>query len=329
MSKKTVFISSTYEDLIGHRKSIWEVLEKFDVHVNGMENFGARKDSPLKTCLEEVERSDIYVGIISMKYGSVDTKLGKSFTELEYEKALELGKDKLIYLNHETASIQANHIDLGEKSELLLNFKEKLKEKHTVDFYTTPDDLSGKLKNILKDKLDIKRSDESSIEVSEILNKFYLFPNMYSGKEIELKVNFNQEPYPASKTLCNTFGLSYGDTIIQPIKVIEPNNGSPIKELIFTKENAEHFFDKTVSDDILILARLLFSQNRIEQLEGYFFDETRKTIEYDTDALYQFSSSAYNRPLPHAFAREKIEHIEGEGKAILLFRKFLTETEER
>jgi hypothetical protein len=38
--KKTVFISSTYVDLKEERKKVWESLEKFDVAVKGMEQFG-------------------------------------------------------------------------------------------------------------------------------------------------------------------------------------------------------------------------------------------------------------------------------------------------
>jgi hypothetical protein len=40
--KKTVFISSTYQDLAEHRRAVWQVLEDFDVAVRGMEEFGAR-----------------------------------------------------------------------------------------------------------------------------------------------------------------------------------------------------------------------------------------------------------------------------------------------
>jgi hypothetical protein len=42
---KTVFISSTYDDLKEYRRAVWELLEKFDVNVRGMEQFGARKES--------------------------------------------------------------------------------------------------------------------------------------------------------------------------------------------------------------------------------------------------------------------------------------------
>jgi len=51
--RKTVFISSTYLDLKEERKEVWDCLDKFDVAVKGMEQFGARKSDPLTTCLTE------------------------------------------------------------------------------------------------------------------------------------------------------------------------------------------------------------------------------------------------------------------------------------
>ena len=103
--KKTIFISSTFEDLQPHRKSIWELLENYDVHVHGMERFGARKDAPIDTCLSAVERSDIYLGVIAHRRGSVHSIQDKSFTQLEYEKAVELGKEILVYLIDEKEAL--------------------------------------------------------------------------------------------------------------------------------------------------------------------------------------------------------------------------------
>lgn len=54
---RTVFISSTYDDLKQYRRAIWDLLENFEVNVRGMEQFGARKEAPLATCLTEVEQA--------------------------------------------------------------------------------------------------------------------------------------------------------------------------------------------------------------------------------------------------------------------------------
>ena len=80
--KKTVFISSTYEDLKQHRAKLWDTISQYDVDIRGMEQFGARKSTPLETCLAEVEQLNIYIGIVALRLGSIDEKSGKSFTQL-------------------------------------------------------------------------------------------------------------------------------------------------------------------------------------------------------------------------------------------------------
>lgn len=144
--KKTVFISSTFQDLQPHRNQIWKVLQDFDTNITGMEAFGARKSNPLETCLKEIEESDIYIGVISMCYGSIDEITGKSYTQLEYEKAREVGLEILIYLIDErNGEVKAGDVDFGDKNLRLNGFKRILKKNHTVDFYLNEIDLGQKL----------------------------------------------------------------------------------------------------------------------------------------------------------------------------------------
>lgn len=143
---KKVFISSTYEDLKPHRNQILRTLKEFNVELVGMENFGARESKPLATCIAELEKSDIYIGIIAMRYGSVDEITRKSFTQLEYEKAKDLGLDLLIYLLDEYAGeLLAGNIDFDEKYFALQNFKKILKKNHTVVHFINETDLTTKI----------------------------------------------------------------------------------------------------------------------------------------------------------------------------------------
>jgi len=144
--KKTVFISSTFQDLQPHRNQIWKVLQDFDTNITGMEAFGARKSNPLETCLKEIEESDIYIGVISMCYGSIDEITGKSYTQLEYEKARDVGLEILIYLIDErNGEVKAGDVDFGDENLRLNGFKRILKSNHTVDFYLNEIDLGQKL----------------------------------------------------------------------------------------------------------------------------------------------------------------------------------------
>lgn len=152
MKKSNVFISSTYSDLKEHRKQIWITLEKFDVNIFGMEKFGARKEDSLTTCLKEVENSDIFILIVGMRFGSIDKKSQKSYTWLEYEKARELNKDILVYLiNDKNGKIEVSDFDI-ENYQKLVDFKDILKENHTVDIFVNVDDLTEKIFSIVEKK---------------------------------------------------------------------------------------------------------------------------------------------------------------------------------
>lgn len=160
-----------------------------------MEEFGARKSAPLETCLREIEQSDIYIGIISMCYGSIDSLTGKSYTQLEYERAKELGLEILIYLIDEgNGELKSGNIDFGEKKIYLDRFKSILKANHTVDFFVNEKDLADKisrrLKNMLPDAEVIPKRPkelECIIKKAEINNKNWMFfIGLYNGRPYEI-----------------------------------------------------------------------------------------------------------------------------------------------
>jgi hypothetical protein len=68
MSKRkeyvSIFVGSTYSDLIEYRKSVMETLHKLKTIVNGMEYFGSKPGSPLEECLNSVRDSQIYIRLV-------------------------------------------------------------------------------------------------------------------------------------------------------------------------------------------------------------------------------------------------------------------------
>ena len=75
--KKTIFISSTYKDLVKERKAVWELLKRYDVNIVGMEEFGAHSLNRGK--------SDTLVEQIKNDYGLYEFE--------NYEPNIEWGDD--------------------------------------------------------------------------------------------------------------------------------------------------------------------------------------------------------------------------------------------
>lgn len=89
MNKKLqVFVSSTYTDLIEERQAAVEAILDAGHIPAGMELFKAGNESQLQTIYKWIDESDVYMLILGGRYGSVESKSGKSYTQLEYEYAL-------------------------------------------------------------------------------------------------------------------------------------------------------------------------------------------------------------------------------------------------
>ena len=294
--KKAVFISSTFEDLKTHRRKIWDLLEKFDVDVRGMERFGARKEAPLITCLSEVEQCDIFVGILALRLGSIDEDSGKSFTQREYERAYELNREILIYMIDEKDSlVSLQNIDLAEK--LKRKFNELLTSK-------------GPKSDISADEYENSK---------QIIGKFLLLPKVYSGQVVKLKVDFLDNPFPASKSLCSNFNLEYGKTIGVKVKIKAPLLEDDAIENVFIDEgNLNEFFSLQQRNEVEVYGKLQFSENKIEELKANF---VRK--EYYVGGAASLSlrliDAATTRSL---FGERRI--VEAEGRVIIKLTEIIT-----
>lgn len=139
----TVFVCSTYADLIEEREAVLQVIRKLQHQHDSMEFFGARTDLPIETCLEEVRRSDVLVVIVGHRYGSFVPEMGISFSEAEYREGHSLGKPCLVYLRDEDVPILPKYIERDpEKSTLLDRFKNTLQTRHTIATFKDFHDLS-------------------------------------------------------------------------------------------------------------------------------------------------------------------------------------------
>lgn len=279
--RRTVFVSSTYQDLGTYRKAIWELLGEFDVAIRGMEEFGARSQTPLEPCLIEVEQSDIYVGIVGFRLGSVEESTGKSYTQLEYERALELKKETLIYLvDEENARVPIKFIDRGTSRDKLEAFKATLRDRHTVDTFVTEEDLVQNLRRDLGRYIQPSQplssgADEYVLGVDTI-QKFLLVPKLVAGREVLLDVKVTGVPYPASREICSAFNYVFGATVGIPIEIVQPEGfvQSGLSELYVGERQVEEFLPTTKGEVRTIYAKLQFTESALDKVRARFRHET-------------------------------------------------------
>ncbi len=140
--KYQVFVSSTYEDLKTQREQVIKaVLEMGHIPV-GMEMFSAADEEQWRIITRQIDQSDYYAVIVAHRYGSIVE--GISYTEKEYDYALQQGVPAIGFIIDHTAPWPTDRVDTESvKKEALDRFKDKLKRK-PVGFWTSEEDLHGK-----------------------------------------------------------------------------------------------------------------------------------------------------------------------------------------
>lgn len=144
MEKKyQIFISSTFDDLKNERNEVAKaILEIGDIPV-GMEMFSAADETQWKLIQRQIEQSDYYVVIVAHRYGSMAGDV--SYTEREYNYAVEIGVPVLGFVIEESVQWPPNFVDKDPDVRRRLDtFKNKVKSR-MVSFWNNADGLAGRV----------------------------------------------------------------------------------------------------------------------------------------------------------------------------------------
>ena len=139
------FLSSTYIDLIEHRKLAAEALERLGQEVGRMEVFGARPEEATEACLSEIEACNIFVGVYAHRYGYVPSGSQISITEAEYNHAAKHQKPIFCFMIDEDFPWPPRMIEEHPGKSKLHDFKQRIGGALVRDTFTTPEVLAFKL----------------------------------------------------------------------------------------------------------------------------------------------------------------------------------------
>lgn len=135
-----VFVSSTFTDLKEERKAIIEGLLNAKYIPAGMEMFSASNDEQFKYIKKIIDTCDYYVLIVGARYGSINPSTGKSFTEQEYDYAVEKGIPVLAFLHDDPYNLPVEKRD-DDNRELLEKFRDKVSEGRLCKMWHTSAEL--------------------------------------------------------------------------------------------------------------------------------------------------------------------------------------------
>ncbi len=114
-----------------------------------------------------VEEADIYICILAHRYGLVPLGEDISITEMEYDKAVELGRPRLVFFMDDEHPVSPKHVEKGAGAEKLDRLKARIGQERVAAFFTTPEDLRGHVVEALANLLPTLGEDKTSTQRSQ------------------------------------------------------------------------------------------------------------------------------------------------------------------
>jgi len=140
---KTAMISSTARDLPEYRSMVMDACHRLSFRPIMMEHLAAQDRSANDVSIGMVEEADIYLGIFAFAYGSSPDNDPRSYTEVEFDKAISLGIPVIPFFADENTPWPPRLVDKGEKAEKLERLKKKAAKDRVVSWFKSPEDLRG------------------------------------------------------------------------------------------------------------------------------------------------------------------------------------------
>jgi hypothetical protein len=296
-----IFVSSTKEDLIPYREAVETVLTGMEHIPLGMEYFVSSPDSPIDVCLATVRRSQLYIVIVGMRYGSIEEGSGKSFTELEYDEAVKNKIPVLAFIiDEEQCPVLPKFVDVGEKAEKLKQFKAKLNSSYLVSRFASIDNLKQLVEKSVRqaiDKISADKAEKNAAQSNEValadyiagaklFRRFALLPQRYSGREVVLRIRMDGQfgTWKMRDEFFTAFGFDPGDTLFGNDATVIGINMDDLDERARTidffagSENADWILDNEITTGTIFEGKFKFAYEQVEGVVSRSYGDTAASI---------------------------------------------------
>jgi Domain of unknown function (DUF4062) len=185
-----VFLSSTFRDLREERQAVLEAILELGHFPAGMEAFPAADATPWELIRSIIADSDYYILIVGGKYGSTGPH-GISYTEMEFNLAVELKKPILAFLHSSPDQIPVGKAELdAEARQRLEIFRNKVAER-LCKGWLTKDELKSAvllgLVHLIRTKPAFGWIRNEGLQNQELLQRLATLQSRYDELETEAK----------------------------------------------------------------------------------------------------------------------------------------------
>lgn len=193
-----VFVSSTFADLLEERQQLIQALLELECIPAGMEMFPAADDDQWTLIKSVIDDCDYYMVIIAGRYGSTHPETGVSYTEMEYDYAVESGKPVIGFIHAEPGKIELDKSEQNPKGlKRLEAFRQKVQGK-MVQFWLNAHDLGGKVSRSLV-KLIKQNPAEGWVRSRHVISVEEIANRDRRIKELESELRSVQEISPTAE----------------------------------------------------------------------------------------------------------------------------------
>lgn len=139
----TIFISSTFYDLVEYREAVHVAIRKLQNHASDMIYWSSDERDAATVSVDNVKRSDLMIIVLAHRYGTIVSGDSRSFTEIEYAAAKESSIPILAFFIEPTYPWNPENIDPDPNlRKKLAEFKNRIEKEQVRQFFRTPESLT-------------------------------------------------------------------------------------------------------------------------------------------------------------------------------------------
>ena len=140
--QRKIMISSTARDLPDHREIAMNACLTREMLPKMMEHLVASDTRAIRASLDLVDACDYYLGIIAYRYGYVPEGHERSITEMEYDRAVEKEKPRLMFLMSDKHKLNIRDVETASPGAAkLAELRERIEGERLLKFFNSPEHL--------------------------------------------------------------------------------------------------------------------------------------------------------------------------------------------